>query len=77
MLLVVFSISAPLGILTGNSLGPALQEDLLRNALGVAIGMLLHISTTIIFESSPEHRFNAARFVAVLIGSALAVLMVH
>ena len=77
VVLVVFSLSAPLGILAGSSLGPILQEDLLRNALGVAIGMLLHISTTIIFESSPEHRFNAARFVAVLIGSALAVLMVH
>ncbi|MBK6831332.1 MAG: hypothetical protein IPG92_11600 [Flavobacteriales bacterium] len=45
--------------------------------LGLAIGMLLHISTTIIFESAPEHRFNAARFVAVIIGALLAALSIH
>ena len=49
----------------------------LHDMLGLAIGMLLHISTTIIFESAPEHRFNAARFVAELVGAALAMVSMH
>jgi hypothetical protein len=39
--------------------------------------MLLHISTTIIFESAPEHRFNAQRFAAVIMGTLLGALTMH
>lgn len=77
IMLVTFAAAAPLGIGTGLLLGGAGDHDPLHDMLGLAIGMLLHISTTIIFESAPDHRFNATRFVAVLIGAALAVLSVH
>ena len=62
--------------LLGFLLPIAVDSGLVR-MLGLAIGMLLHISTTIIFESAPEHRFNAARFVAVIIGALLAALSIH
>ena len=52
-------------------------EDFLSAALAIAIGMLLHISTTIIFESTPDHRFNAKRFITVLLGALLAILTSH
>jgi len=64
-----------MGILVGHLVGEGIGMQPLDNMLALAIGMLLHISTTIIFESAPEHRFNAARFVAVLIGAGLAALM--
>lgn len=73
VMLVVFALAAPAGIWAGSLLGGA-AEGLLDGMLGLAIGMLLHISTTIIFESAPEHRFNAARFLAVLAGAAIAVI---
>ncbi|MBK9416282.1 MAG: ZIP family metal transporter [Flavobacteriales bacterium] len=76
-LLVVFALAAPLGILFGGTVGEGLGHHFLDNMLGLAIGMLLHISTTIIFESSPEHRFNAARFGAVILGAGLAALTIH
>lgn len=72
-----FAVAAPLGILTGVLLGEGMGHHFLHDMLGLAIGMLLHISTTIIFESAPEHRFNAARFVAVLVGAALAMVSMH
>lgn len=76
-MLVVFALAAPLGIGTGLLIGAEEGHGFLHDMLGLAIGMLLHIGTTIIFESAPEHRFNAKRFVAVLVGAALAMLSVH
>lgn len=76
-MLSIFALAAPLGIFTGHLAGEALGHDFLNSMLGLAIGMLLHISTTIIFESSPEHRFVAARFLSVLIGAALAAFSMH
>ncbi|MDQ3100377.1 MAG: ZIP family metal transporter [Bacteroidota bacterium] len=76
-MLGIFAIAAPLGIFTGHIAGEALGHQFLQSMLGLAIGMLLHISTTIIFESSPEHRFVAARFLSVLIGAALAAFSIH
>ena len=75
--LAAFAVAAPFGILTGSWLGDDLGVVFLQRALAVAIGMLLHISTTIIFESAPDHRFHLARFVAVLVGAGLAALVVH
>lgn len=76
-ILLIFAAAAPLGIATGILVGDNFGHQFLHNMLGLAIGMLLHISTTIIFESAPEHRFNAARFVAVLVGAGLALISVH
>lgn len=77
IMLVTFALAAPLGIGTGLLIGGEQGHGFLHDMLGLAIGMLLHISTTIIFESAPDHRFNATRFIAVLVGAALAMLSVH
>lgn len=73
----IFAVAAPLGILFGHHFGEAIGEAFLSNALALAIGMLLHISTTIIFESTPDHRFNARRFLTVIAGALLAILSAH
>ncbi len=76
-ILAVFAVAAPLGVLTGTWFGTDLGALFLHNALAVALGMLLHISTTIIFESAPDHRFHLARFAAVLTGAGLSAALVH
>jgi hypothetical protein len=38
------------------------------------IGIFMHISTTILFESSDIHRFNVAKLGAIVLGTALAFL---
>ncbi|MBM3347473.1 MAG: zinc/iron permease [Betaproteobacteria bacterium] len=77
LMLTLFALAAPLGIGTGMLAGDWMDGRFLFSMLGLAIGMLLHIGTTIIFESAPDHRFDAARFVAVVVGVALAALSVH
>lgn len=76
-MLFVFALAAPAGIAVGVVGGNGLGEAFLHRALALAIGMLLHIGTTIIFETTPEHRFNLQRFAAVLVGAFLALWMVH
>jgi hypothetical protein len=36
-------------------------------------GNFLHISTTIVFESSPEHRFHAKKLAVAVVGALVAV----
>lgn len=74
--LILFAAAAPLGIALGHVIGEQ-HEGVLTAALGVALGMFLHITTTIIFESSKEHRIDRARFATVLIGAVLAWFFVH
>ncbi|MBK9177099.1 MAG: ZIP family metal transporter [Flavobacteriales bacterium] len=77
LMLVLFALAAPAGIGAGHLAGAWMDGHFLHHMLGLAIGMLLHIGTTIIFESAPEHRFNATRFVAVVVGVVLAALSIH
>lgn len=73
--LVAFSLAAPIGLLLSSYLSA--QDVISRNGLvylyALVCGNFLHISTTIVFESSPEHRFNALKLVAVLMGAVTAV----
>jgi ZIP family zinc transporter len=38
------------------------------------VGILLHVSTTILFESEEGHRFNIYKFASILLGIASAAL---
>jgi formate/nitrite transporter FocA (FNT family) len=40
--------------------------------LAVVVGIFLHISTTIIFETSENHKFNLLKLVSILVGCAFA-----
>jgi hypothetical protein len=77
MMITLFALAAPVGILVGLWGGAGFGDAFLHRSLALAIGMLLHIGTTIIFETTPEHRFNLQRFAAVLVGAFLALWMVH
>jgi len=41
--------------------------------MAIVIGIFLHISTTILFETSDEHRFNYYKLITILLGAMLAV----
>jgi len=45
-----------------------------RELMAFVIGIFMHISTTILFESSDIHRFNYAKLGAIIVGAGLAVL---
>lgn len=44
-------------------------------AHGLLIGILMHISTTILFETSDGHRFNAWKLLVTVVGLGLSVLV--
>ncbi len=72
--LLVFALGSPLGILVSNSLLDQSPQGPVYMALtGLVAGNFLHISTTILFETSPDHRFNRSKLVATLLGLALAL----
>jgi len=69
--LILFSISAPLGLyLASNHILPFVENS--EIILALAVGIFLHISTTILFESSEGHKFDLKKFSIVMIGFALA-----
>lgn len=73
--LIAFALMSPLGNLVGSYVpGIANYKTQLT---AVVIGVLLHISTTIIFESSKDHKFNMVKFISILIGFLLAILFSH
>jgi len=52
-----------------------LDMNILITALsGVLIGILLHISTTILFETSDGHHFNLTKLLVVVFGILMAAL---
>jgi len=73
--LIGFSLAAPVGLL----LSTYLSESQILTAEGMIFlyalvcGNFLHISTTIVFESSPDHRFNAKKMAVAVFGALLAV----
>jgi hypothetical protein len=44
--------------------------------MAVVIGIFMHISTTILFETSDVHRFNYAKLGAIGLGTGLGILSV-
>lgn len=75
--LIVFAIMAPLGfyVSVGLSNGTIGGLDAYFNKImGIVIGIFLHISTTILFESSADHKINTRKMIAVLLGIGVALI---
>lgn len=77
-LLFLFSLASPVGWALAHSLQThdLLSFKLLLIIRAIALGNLLHIATTILFESSPQHHFNAQKLFVILAGGMMAVAMV-
>jgi zinc transporter ZupT len=73
--LLAFSFAAPLGLLLSSylSTNELINSNGLIYLYALVCGNFLHISTTIVFESSPEHRFNALKLIVALLGAFVAV----
>jgi len=78
ILLFIFALSAPLGTLTSYFLSEGLTENMshyFNIALAVVVGIFLHISTTILFETDEQHHFNLYKFIAIILGAGASVLI--
>jgi zinc transporter ZupT len=73
---ILFAIMAPAGYFVSNALstgGIGNLQQYFNRIMGVVIGIFLHISTTILFESSSDHKFTVRKMVAVLLGVGMAL----
>jgi zinc transporter ZupT len=74
-ILLLFAAMTPIGVVFGMNTNP---ENIWLNyeiILSVVVGMFLHISTTIIFETSENHKFNLLKLIAIFIGCGLVLLI--
>ena len=71
--MLTFAVMTPLGTLASDSF-PILNQYYTQ-ITAVVIGILFHISSTIIFESSEGHKFNIAKVSMIIFGIVLASLL--
>lgn len=74
----LFAVMTPLGFLFSTFLSDGAYGDISRHfdkIMALVIGIFLHISTTILFESGSanHHIFNKRKMIAVLLGSLVAI----
>ncbi len=77
MWLLIFALITPLGTFTSHAIGANIIGNFsmyFDRIMAVVVGIFLHISTTILFESSENHRFNLLKFLVILTGAAFAVV---
>jgi zinc transporter ZupT len=70
LFMLTFAIMTPLGTLVSDTF--PILNDYYTEITAVVIGILFHISSTIIFESSEGHKFNIAKISVIVLGIVLA-----
>jgi len=75
--LFVFSLMAPLGNLVALYYMDFFEANgnIMNKILALVVGMFLHISTTILFETDESHKFNLAKLILVISGGFIAYLV--
>ena len=73
LFMVAFAIMTPLGTITASY--AEFLAHYHAQITGIVIGILFHISSTIIFESSENHKFNLAKLSMITIGIVMAYFL--
>ena len=71
-LIIVFAIMTPLGSLLEEMI--RLTDMAAHYITAIAVGVFLHVSTTILFETSKDHRFNLSKFLMIILGFGIALI---
>ena len=73
LILLAFGLMTPFGVFMGLGITTEQLGLNVNMILAVVVGMFLHISTTIIFETTENHKFNLLKLMSILVGFALAL----
>lgn len=73
--ILLFAIMSPFGTLIGASIPAIAAYSAYLTAF--AVGIFLHVSTTILFESSHNHKYNLTKILVVVLGMILAYFSLH
>lgn len=71
LIVALFALASPMGMLLGNYFNPELQPYF----LAIVGGIFLHISSVIIFESNKNHNIDWVKIGLVILGVSLALVM--
>ena len=71
--MLAFAVMTPLGTFFSEKV--AFVNEYYNEITAIVIGILFHISSTIIFESSEGHKFNIAKVSMILFGMFLAYFL--
>jgi zinc transporter ZupT len=75
LLLSIFILITPAGALAGNLLAEQSESHSISWLIAIVCGSFIHISTTIIFESSGKaHKISMYKFLAIVAGVGIALL---
>jgi len=72
--LLVFALMSPLGVFAGDLFASLDEFEFHNEIMAMVIGVFLHISTTILFESSDGHKFSSQKILAIIVGACIAIL---
>ena len=67
----LFAAMGPIGMFVSGHVPFLAQHS--RELMAIVIGIFMHISTTILFESGDAHKIHVPKLAAILIGTALGV----
>ncbi|PCH91162.1 MAG: hypothetical protein COB85_09455 [Bacteroidetes bacterium] len=71
-ILILFALAAPAGYAISSSSTSIHSHP--HEITAIVVGILLHVSTTILFESSSNHRFNFYKIIIIIFGASLAFI---
>ena len=77
-LLFVFALMTPAGALLNETLYNSDIQNLhisFDKIMGIVIGIFLHISTTILFETGSDHKYNRTKIAVIALGATAALLI--
>lgn len=72
LILLAFGLMTPIGVFLGLGITTEQLGLNVNMILAIVVGMFLHISTTIIFETTENHKFNLLKLLSILVGVGLA-----
>ena len=73
LFLLLFGLMTPLGTLLALNIPELTPHKSFINA--IAVGVFLHVATTILFESSKDHQFNRIKLLVILSGAIAGYLI--
>jgi zinc transporter ZupT len=68
--LVLFALMTPFGVLLSENF--SFIQNYYYEISAIVIGIFLHISTTILFESNEDHKFNITKLITIIAAIAIA-----
>jgi zinc and cadmium transporter len=72
--LFLFAAMAPIGMFLSGHISWLAEHS--RELMAIVIGIFMHISTTILFESGEVHRIHMGKLFAILVGTGLGIAAV-